>query len=137
MVLPGGKPWANRISACIADVIFARIPGLKIKVIVATKNVNGLGKVNGSGRKWSVILITASTSRTVRKTGRDKTQTTGESIAAETSNIANGIVSFRSAGMRGGGHVLQRWTRQVLFLMLNQEHTNFYLEIRILQRWTR
>lgn len=84
-----------------------------------------------------MILITASTSRTVRKTGADKTRTTGESIAAETSNIANGIVSFRNAGMRTGGHVLQRWTRQVLFLKLNQEYTNFYLEIRILQRWTR
>ncbi|PXF52483.1 MAG: hypothetical protein C4B58_16640 [Deltaproteobacteria bacterium] len=61
----------------------------------------------------------------------------GESIAAETGNIVNGIVSFRNAGMRKGGHVLQRWTRRVLFLELKQEHTNFYLEIRILQRWTR
>jgi hypothetical protein len=137
MVLPGGKPWANRISACIADVIFVRIPGLKIKVIVVARNVNGPGKVNGSGRKWPVIPITAPTSRTVRKTGADKTRTTGESIAAESENIVNGIVSFRSAGMRGGGHVLQRWTRRVLFLKLNQEHINFYLEIRILQRWMR
>jgi hypothetical protein len=137
MVSPGGKPWANRISAHIADVIFVRIPGLKIKVIVAARSVNGPGKVIGSGRKWPVILITAPTSRTVRKTGADKTRTTGESIAAGNKNIANGIVSFRSAEMRSGGQILQRWTRQVLFLMLNQEHTNFYLEIRILQRWTR
>jgi len=137
MVLPGGKPWANRINAHIANVIFARTPRLKIKVIVAARSVNGPGKVNGSGRKWPVILITASTSRTVRKTGADKTRITGESTAAETGNIVNGIVSFKSAGMRGSGHILQRWTRQVLFLKLNQEHTNFYLEMRILQRWTR
>ena len=84
-----------------------------------------------------MILITASTSRTVRKTGADKTRITGESTAAETGNIVNGIVRFRSAGMRGSGRILQRWTRQVLFLKLNQEHTNFYLEMRILQRWTR
>jgi hypothetical protein len=136
MVLPGGKPWANRISAYIADVIFVRIPGLKIKVIVAARNANGPGKVNGSGRKWPVILITALTSGTVRKTGAYKTRTTGESIAAVNKNIANGIVSFRSAGMRDG-RILQRWTRQVLFSKLNQEHTNFYLVMRILQRWTR
>jgi len=90
MVLPGGKPWANQISACIANVIFARTPRLKIKVIVAARSVNGPGKVNGSGRKWPVILITASTSRTVRKTGADKTRITGESTAAETGNIVNG-----------------------------------------------
>jgi hypothetical protein len=91
MVLPGGKPWANRISAHIADVIFVRIPGLKIKVIVAARSVNGPRKVSGGGRKWPVIPITAPTSGIAKKTGRDKTRTTGESIAAESEgNLRDG-----------------------------------------------
>ena len=112
-------------------------PKIKNQSYCGRKECQRARKSKCSGRKWPVILITASTSRTVRKTGADKTRITGESTAAETGNIVNGIVSFKSAGMRGSGHILQRWTRQVLFLKLNQEHTNFYLEMRILQRWTR